>query len=144
MLTPSRAADAALTDADLFALPAMVPVRKALDAEFDRYVEKHEATLPNESIGVGSSFAFQLFDRSVLESQDARFVLAGVVNRMDRAYADPAHCGEIRLIYRLARSRRRGRLSAAADDAQPGAEGAQRRGGGRQHAKLRRDRAALA
>jgi hypothetical protein len=104
MLTPSRAADAALTDADLFALPAMVPVRKALDAEFDRYVEKHEATLPNESIGVGSSFAFQLFDRSVLESQDARFVLAGVVNRMDRAYADPAHCGEIRLIYRLART----------------------------------------
>src|SRR3569833_2149156 len=65
MLTPSRAADAALTDADLFALPAMVPVRKALDA---------------------------------------RFVLAGVVNRMDRAYADPAHCGEVRLIYRLVRT----------------------------------------
>ena len=104
MLAPSRPSDTALTDADLFALPAMIPLRKALDAEFDRYVEKHKATLPNESIGVGSSFAFQLFDRSVLESPDDRFVLSGVVNRMDRAYADPAHCGEIRLIYRLART----------------------------------------
>jgi hypothetical protein len=104
MLAPARAADRALTDADLFALPAMVPMRKALDAEFERYIEKHKATLRDESIGVGSSFAFQLFDRSVLDSQDARFVLAGIVNRMDRAYADPAHCGEIRLIYRLART----------------------------------------
>jgi hypothetical protein len=104
ILAPSRAADAALTDADLFGLPAMVPLRKALDAEFERYVEKHKATLPNESIGVGSSFAFQLFDRSVLESQDARFVLSGIVNRMDRAYVDPAHCGEVRLIYRLVRT----------------------------------------
>jgi hypothetical protein len=104
MLAPGRAADAALTDTDLFALPAMFQLRKALNAEFDRYIEKHKATLPDESIGVGSSFALQLFDRSVLDSQDARFVLSGVVNRMDRAYADPAHCGEIRLIYRLART----------------------------------------
>jgi hypothetical protein len=104
MLASSRPSDTALTDAELFALPAMLPLRKALDAEFDRYVETHKATLPNESIGVGSSFAFQLFDRSVLESPDDRFVLSGIVNRMDRAYADPAHCGEIRLIYRLART----------------------------------------
>jgi hypothetical protein len=104
MLAPSRTGEAALTDADLFALPAMVPLRKALDAEFDHYVEKHKATLPDESIGIGSAFAFQLFDRSVLDSQDDRFVLSGIVNRMDRAYADPAHCGEIRLIYRMART----------------------------------------
>jgi hypothetical protein len=104
VLAPSRAPDAVLTDADLFALPAMVPLRKALEADFDHYVEKHKATLPNESIGVGSSFAFQLFDRSVLESQDDRFVLSGIVNRMDRAYADPGHCGEVRLIYRLVRT----------------------------------------
>jgi len=104
MLAPSRAAGASLTDADLFALPSMVPLRKALDAEFERYVENHKATLPNESIGAGSSFAFQLFDRSVLDSRDARFVLSGIVNRMDRAYVDPAHCGEVRLVYRLART----------------------------------------
>jgi len=115
MLAPSRSADAALTDADLFALPAMAPLRKALDAEFDRYVEKHKATLPDESIGVGSSFAFQLFDRSVLDSQDVRFVLSGIVNRMDRAYVDPAHCGEVRLIYRLARTA----LPEAGDEAVP-------------------------
>ena len=30
-------------------------------------------------------------------------MLAGIVNRMDRAYVSPANCGEIRLIYRLTR-----------------------------------------
>jgi len=103
MLAPGRS-DAALTDAALFALPSMVPVRKALDVEFDRYVEKHKASLPNESIGVGTSYAFQLFDRAVLDSPDARFVLSGIVNRMDRAFVDPAHCGEVRLVYRLTRT----------------------------------------
>ncbi|MGC2780264.1 MAG: hypothetical protein WA418_31960 [Bradyrhizobium sp.] len=96
--------DAPLTDAALFALPSMSPVRKALEVEFDRYVEKHKATLPDESIGVGTSYAFQLFDRAVLDSPDARFVLAGIVNRMDRAFVDPAHCGEVRLLYRLTRT----------------------------------------
>ena len=104
MLAPSHATDAPLTDAELFALPAMVAVRKSLDAEFDRYVNKHKAVLPKESIGVGSSFAFQLFDRNVLDTPDARFVLSGIVNRIDRAFVDPAHCGEVRLIYRLART----------------------------------------
>src|SRR5262249_46742438 len=57
--------------------------------------------LPSESIGVGSGFAFQLFDRAQLYSADTRFVLSGIVNRMDRAYVAPESCGEIRLIYRL-------------------------------------------
>src|SRR4051812_27385203 len=104
MLAPMRAGDAPLTDAALFALPSMIPVRKALDAELDRYVDKHKATLPNESIGVGTSYAFQLFDRAVLDASDTRFVLAGIVNRMDRAFVDPAHCGEVRLLYRLTRT----------------------------------------
>jgi hypothetical protein len=104
MLAPARSSDAPLTDAELFALPAMRPVRTALDAEFARYIDKHKATLPNESIGVGTSFAFQLFDSGVLDSPDARFVLSGIVNRMDRAYVDPDHCGEIRLLYRLTRT----------------------------------------
>ncbi|MGJ4951765.1 hypothetical protein [Bradyrhizobium sp. HKCCYLS20291] len=103
MLAPA-AANAPLTDAALFALPSMQPARKALDAELDRYVARHKATLPNESIGVGPPHAFQLFDRTVLDSADARFVLAGVVNRMDRAFVDPEHCGEVRLLYRLTRT----------------------------------------
>ena len=46
-------------------------------------------------------FDFQLFDRAQLYSDDSRFVLSGIVNRMDRAYVAPDSCGEIRLIYRL-------------------------------------------
>ena len=82
----------------------MAPVSKALDADFERYIAKHKAELPNESIGVGTAFDFQLFDRAQLDSPDTRFVLSGIVNRMDRAYIRPKHCGEIRLIYRLTRT----------------------------------------
>ena len=82
----------------------MVPVRSALDREFASYIASHNAALPSESIGVGSSFDFQLFDRGLLDSGETRFVLAGLVNRMDRGYVSPENCGEVRLIYRLART----------------------------------------
>ncbi|MGF6312432.1 hypothetical protein ABIB82_006586 [Bradyrhizobium sp. i1.8.4] len=104
MIAPERSADTPLSNRELFGLAAMVPVRGALEREFDRYVSSHQASLPNESIGVGDGFAFQLFDRTLLESADVRFVLAGIVNRMDRAYVAPDACGEIRLIYRLTRT----------------------------------------
>ena len=104
MLVPERAGDRALTNDEMFALPSMQVVRDAIEAEFGRYVDRHRATLPNETIGVGDSFAFQLFDRSLLTSAQTQFVLAGIVNRMDRAFVDPASCGEIRLIYRLVRA----------------------------------------
>ncbi len=95
--------NAPILDDELFALPAMAPVRKALDGEFERYVARHKATIPDEPIGVGTSFDWQMFDRDLLYSSRTRFVLAGVVNRMDRAYVSPEACGEIRLIYRLTR-----------------------------------------
>jgi len=101
MLIPARPADAPLTGSQLFALPAMIPVRKALDEEFERYVQQHKTDLPNESVGVGTSFDFQLFDRALLYSPATRFVLAGIVNRMDRAFVAKENCGEVRLIYRL-------------------------------------------
>jgi len=104
VMLPMRSTDAPLTNSELFALPSMVPVRKALDDEFDRYIAGHKADLPNETIGVGSSYDFQLFDRALLDSPDTRFVLAGIVNRMDRAYLREKNCGEIRLIYRLVRT----------------------------------------
>jgi hypothetical protein len=104
LLLPAHSADMPLTDSQLFALPSMALVRRAFDAEFERYIQAHKAELPNESIGVGTSFAFQLFDRTLLYSPDTRFVLAGIVNRMDRAYVAEANCGEIRLIYRLTRT----------------------------------------
>jgi hypothetical protein len=104
VLLPASSADAPIANGQLFALPSMAPVRKALDDEFERYIVRHKADLPNESIGVGSSSDFQLFDRARLYSPDSRFVLAGIVNRMDRAYLADANCGEIRLIYRLTRT----------------------------------------
>lgn len=104
LLVPARSADAPLAAGELFALPAVAPVRRALDEEFERYTQRHKAELPNETIGVGTSFDFQLFDSASLYSPDTRFVLAGIVNRMDRAYLSEANCGEIRLIYRLTRT----------------------------------------
>jgi hypothetical protein len=111
MVEPAGAVDAPMTNDALFALPSMAPVRKAIDEEFDRYIARHKAGFANETIGVGPSFDFQLFDRAVLYSRASRFVLAGIVNRMDRAYAAPDACGEIRLIYRLTR------ITAEAGDA---------------------------
>jgi hypothetical protein len=107
IMMPARSADTPLTAAQLFALPSMAPVRRALDDDFQRYIAKHKAELPNESIGVGSEFAFQLFDRAQLASADTRFVLSGIVNRMDRAYVPGQQCGEVRLIYRLTQTNAR-------------------------------------
>jgi hypothetical protein len=104
MLEPARSADLPLTNAQLFALPSMTRVRPAIDGEFDRYVEGHKAALAKETIGVGDGFDFQLFDRAQLYSPDTRFVLSGIVNRMDRTYLDEIGCGEVRLIYRLTRT----------------------------------------
>ncbi len=104
MVKPARSVDTPMANDELFALPSMAPVRAAIDAEFDRYIAKHKASHVNETIGVGPSFDVQLFDRALLYSAQTRFVLAGIVNRMDRAYVAPESCGEIRLIYRLART----------------------------------------
>jgi hypothetical protein len=103
IMQPEQSTATPPTSSGLFALPSMAPVRKALDQEFERYIARHRDELPDETIGVGPSFAFQLFDRALLDSPDTRFVLSGIVNRMDRAYVLDRSCGEIRLIYRLTR-----------------------------------------
>ncbi len=59
-------------------------------------------TAKDPLLGVGMVKNHRLFDLEFLKSPNARFALVGVVNRMDRAYLDPAACGEVRLIYRLA------------------------------------------
>src|SRR4051794_6210985 len=104
LLWPERNANFPLTTDQMFSsLSQLKPILRAIDAEFDRYVTRHQATSPDETIGVGEGFDVQLFDRAVLNSPETRFVLAGIVNRMDRAYVSDESCGEIRLIYRLAR-----------------------------------------
>ena len=102
-VAPAGLAAAPILNDELFALPSMAPVRRALDGEFERYLARHRASLPNETIGIGASHDWQMFDSDLLYSTRSRFALAGIVNRMDRAYVSPGTCGEIRLIYRLAR-----------------------------------------
>ncbi len=104
LLQPERNANFPLTSDQLFAsLPQLKDIPPAIDAEFDRYIAQHKHASPSESIGVGEGFDIELFDRANLKSVNTRFVLAGIVNRMDRAYVSDEACGEIRLIYRLAR-----------------------------------------
>jgi hypothetical protein len=43
----------------------------------------------------------RVFNEKWLGSSDGLFILSGVVNRIDRRDFDPAHCGELRFIYRL-------------------------------------------
>src|SRR5258707_8702953 len=73
----ARALAAPILNDELFALPSMAPVRQALDSDFERYVARHRADLPGETIGVGASFDWQVFDRAQLYSRESRFVLAG-------------------------------------------------------------------
>jgi hypothetical protein len=112
VIQPRPSSDVPLTNEKLFALPSMAAVRKAFDGEFASYISRHKSNLPGETIGVGNSFDFQLFDSAQLYSPDTRFVLAGIVNRMDRAWLNAQNCGEIRLLYRLTRTD-----VSAADDA---------------------------
>lgn len=53
-------------------------------------------------LSVTMNTAHRLFNIKWLSSPAALFELAGIVNRLDRIPFDPQHCGEIRLIYRLA------------------------------------------
>ena len=43
MLLPMRSSNVPLTNSQLFSWPSMVPVRQAIDAEFDRYIARHKA-----------------------------------------------------------------------------------------------------
>ncbi|MCK1362749.1 hypothetical protein [Bradyrhizobium sp. 199] len=104
LLSPEREAGRPLTTDLLFSeLSQLKQIPLVIDAEFDRYIAQRKAEYPSETVGVGEGFDVQLFDRTVLTSPNTRFVLAGIVNRMDRAYVAEESCGEIRLIYRLAR-----------------------------------------
>lgn len=57
--------------------------------------------------GVGLRHGHRLFDVRWLSSPRASFELVAVVNRLDREPFAPQHCGETRLIYRLAQQERR-------------------------------------
>ena len=84
-------ADPNASSTEIFDLPAVKGLRAALDREFEDYAAKQSAA---------DSIRLLPFDRDALYARQTRFILAGIVNRMDRAYKSPATCGEIRLIYR--------------------------------------------
>ncbi|MES2167083.1 MAG: hypothetical protein V4458_08660 [Pseudomonadota bacterium] len=83
-------ADSVGSIAELFALPSMALLQAATDRDFNDYVVQHRDDLEK----------LHLFDRDALNAPGTRFDLAGIVNRMDRAFVSPNECGEIRLIYR--------------------------------------------
>src|SRR6202049_3297210 len=56
IILPASSSDAPPGNSQLFALPSMVGVRKALDDEFERYIARHQADLPNETIVLGDAF----------------------------------------------------------------------------------------
>src|SRR5262249_20775849 len=56
LLAPAHAADQPLTNDQLFALPAMAPVHRALDEDFKHYIASQRARFPKDAIGVGQSF----------------------------------------------------------------------------------------
>jgi hypothetical protein len=80
----------------LAASPGFAP----LVTELAREVKQAKAADPLAGVEV-ARYAHRLFDVRFLSSPHARFVLAGVVNRPDRAPFGLASCGETRLIYRL-------------------------------------------
>ncbi|MBB1091006.1 hypothetical protein HUU61_06860 [Rhodopseudomonas palustris] len=86
MLDPSSPTP--LHNDELFALPSMAALHAAIDDEIARYRQAHQSDAP------------KLFDRDRLVASTSRFVLAGIINRMDRGYVAADGCGEIRLIYR--------------------------------------------
>jgi len=63
-----RSSSAPLTNSQVFALPSMAPVRKALDDEFDRYIARHKASLSERN-----HRRWNLFRFSAVRSQAALF-----------------------------------------------------------------------
>lgn len=88
--------ESARDNAALSALPRFAPLVRELQTELAR------AAAADPAAGVDvARYSHRLFDRRFLRSEKARFELAGVVNRPDRAAFQAGSCGETRLIYRL-------------------------------------------
>ena len=64
------------------------------------YDPKSAKTEAGKTLRLNGNVA-RVFNEKWLGSSDGLFILSGVVNRMDRRDFDPAHCGELRFIYRL-------------------------------------------
>lgn len=79
---------------------SQLPRFATLIQELDRETERALASDKLSGVDV-ARFSHRAFDRRFLRLPQARFTLAGVVNRPDRAAFNAESCGETRLIYRL-------------------------------------------
>jgi hypothetical protein len=85
-------------------LDAVLP-KRAYRAVVDT-LERDLAELAHRP-GVGGEDAMNhSFDVRWLRDSDAKFELVGLVPRLDRAFAEPGTCGELRRVYRLALTRK--------------------------------------
>jgi hypothetical protein len=81
---------------ELSRVPSFEPLVRELEREL------REAAAADKLAGVDvARHAHRLFDTRFLRRKEASFVLAGVVNRPDRAPFVEGSCGETRLVYRL-------------------------------------------
>jgi hypothetical protein len=88
--------DADTSNAELSRLPAWSTALAHLEQEIS------QAAARDNLAGVDvARFSHRLFDKRFLRLPQARFALAGVVNRPDRAPFLAGSCGETRLVYRL-------------------------------------------
>ncbi|MEM7156536.1 MAG: hypothetical protein AAF799_27060 [Myxococcota bacterium] len=86
----------AKSTAELSADPAFRSIGTAIAADLRRDARD------DPKAGVGTSHPHRQFDRRWLNRDNVRLDLVAVVNRIDRHPFAPEHCGETRLIYRLA------------------------------------------
>lgn len=75
------------------------PTFRTIVAHIDEELSDRERRDPKLRVTMAGSH--RLFDVRWLKSKDARFELAGVVNRLDRRPFHSSQCGETRLIFRL-------------------------------------------
>lgn len=87
-------------DADSTAELSRVPALRTLLATLKGDVAS--AARPYPLARVTSSDGFRLFDARWLASNEMRFELSGVFNRLDRRPFSAQSCGEVRFLYRLA------------------------------------------
>jgi hypothetical protein len=59
----------------------------------------------DDRAGPGLEYSHRLFDKAWIQDKTSNFELVAVVNRLDRQVFEPTHCGEVRLVYRLAYTR---------------------------------------
>lgn len=95
-----------ISNSALWRIRAMTPITRVVKAQID--------TLPGQSLDPdvrrhvrktkvdGEEKPSRLaFNPGFFDHPRSRFVLTGVINRMDRAYVKPRSCGEIRFLYRF-------------------------------------------